>query len=102
MARSMSRREWPQGTMSGFGMLALSGLMAEESYAGLLCRKGVHFKPRAKRVVFCDMDGGVSHVDSFDPKAKLTDLSGKDVGRVDNVTAGGHRKWLKSPFTFKQ
>jgi hypothetical protein len=102
MELPMTRRQWLQGAMTGFGMLALSGLMAEESYAGLRGQKGTHFKPRAKRVVFLYMDGGVSHVDSFDPKAKLTELHGKDVGKVDNVTAGGHRRWLKSPFAFKQ
>jgi hypothetical protein len=48
------------------------------------------------------MDGGVSHVDSFDPKPKLTELNGKLVGKVDNITAGGVRKWLQCPWTFKQ
>src|SRR4051794_37110923 len=48
------------------------------------------------------MDGGVSHVDSFDPKPKLGELDGKDVGKVDNPTANVNRKWLKSPWTFQR
>ena len=47
------------------------------------------------------MDGGVSHVDSFDPKPKLAEVDGKDVGQVDNPTANVNRKWLKSPWTFR-
>jgi hypothetical protein len=63
-----------------------------------------HFKPRAKNVIFCFMDGGVSQVDSFDPKPKLADLDGKEIGtKVDNPTANmGNRKWLKSPWGFKR
>ncbi|GIT38083.1 MAG: hypothetical protein Ct9H300mP7_0040 [Verrucomicrobiota bacterium] len=38
---------------------------------------GSHFKPRAKHVILCYMSGGVSQVDSFDPKPKLRDLHGK-------------------------
>src|SRR5262249_29442665 len=38
----------------------------------------------------------------FDPKPKLAELDGKDVGKVDNPTAIGNRKWLKNPWTFKQ
>lgn len=88
---------------NGFGMLALSALMADKAYAGLSPAGAAlkpHFMPRAKRVVFCFMDGGISHVDAFDPKPKLAELDGKDVGKVDNPTAGGARKWLKSPWNF--
>jgi hypothetical protein len=46
------------------------------------------------------MDGGVSHVDSFDPKPKLAELDGKDAGKMDNPTANVNRKWLKSPWAF--
>jgi hypothetical protein len=83
-------------------MFALTGMLAEESRADQRPLLKPHFKPKVKRIVFCYMDGGVSHVDSFDPKPKLTELHGKEVGRVDNVTAGGLRRWLRTPFTFKQ
>ena len=42
-----------------------------------------HFAPKAKNVIFCFMDGGVSHVDSFDPKPKLDELDGKAVHRIE-------------------
>ena len=56
---------------NGFGYLALSALMADRASADPTTRRGPHFRPRAKNVIFCFMDGGVSHVDSFDPKPKL-------------------------------
>jgi hypothetical protein len=48
------------------------------------------------------MDGGVSHVDSFDPKPKLAELDDKPVEKPDGPTAGAGRKWLKSPWKFKR
>jgi hypothetical protein len=59
-----------------------------------------HFPAKAKNVVFLFMDGGVSHVDSFDPKPKLAELDGKEYLDSKNPTARGSRKWLKSPWTF--
>jgi predicted metallopeptidase len=63
---------------------------------------GPHFAPRAKRVVFCFMDGGVSHVDSFDPKPQLDALDGKPFTESKNPTANGNRQWLKSPWAFSR
>jgi hypothetical protein len=61
-----------------------------------------HFAPRARNVIFCFMDGGVSHVDSFDPKPKLDELDGKSFTESKNPTANGNRQWLKSPWKFRQ
>ena len=79
-----TRREMLRAAANGFGYLALSALMADRASADPATRRGPHFRPRAKNVIFCFMDGGVSHVDSFDPKPKLAELDGKDVGQVDN------------------
>ncbi len=38
---------------------------------------GAHFPARAKQVIFLFMHGGVSQVDSFDPKPKLAEMNGK-------------------------
>jgi hypothetical protein len=97
-----------KASANGFGLLAASALMADTAYADLLPAGAndssslPHFKPRAKNVIFCFMDGGVSHVDSFDPKPKLAELDEKDAGKIDNPTANKDRKWLKSPWTFQQ
>ncbi len=97
-----------EASANGFGLLALSALLSDRAYADAALSGAdtpglprPHFEPRARNVIFCFMDGGVSHVDSFDPKPKLAELDGKEVGKVDNPTAGSNRKWLKSPWKFK-
>ena len=60
--------------------LVLPGILAELSAAedsDPLAPKPPHFPARAKRVIFLFMTGGVSHVDSFDPKPKLVADHGK-------------------------
>lgn len=68
------RREMLRRCSLGFGTLALSALFAKPAFAspppGALVRPP-HFPPRAKHVIFAYMSGGVSHVDSFDPKPEL-------------------------------
>ena len=85
-------------------MLALSGLMGRSARAAAVSggsAAGPHFAPKVKNVIFCFMDGGVSHVDSFDPKPKLGVVDGQ-VAESKNPTANANRKWLKSPWEFKQ
>ncbi len=48
------------------------------------------------------MDGGVSHVDSFDPKPELDRRDGQAFLDSRNPTANGSRKWLKSPWKFRR
>lgn len=102
----LSRRELLTASANGFGLLALSGLLSQHASANPQPAQGAlprpHFAPRAKNVIFCFMDGGVSHVDSFDPKAKLGELDGKPFTESKNPTANGNRQWLKSPWGFKQ
>src|SRR5687768_3606866 len=101
-----TRREMLAASAQGFGLLALAGLLADDAAAspqsspGLLSRP--HFAPKAKNVIFCFMDGGVSHVDSFDPKPKLDELDGKAFTESKNPTANGNRQWLKCPWKFQQ
>src|SRR5215831_14014342 len=61
----------------------LSDLLAADdppaSGANPLAPKPPHFPARAKRVIFLHMSGGVSHVDTFDPKPKLFEDHGKAV-----------------------
>ena len=104
IAAPVSRRAMLTASANGFGMLALSGLFgrtargasSHETHA-----PGPHFAPKVKNVIFCFMDGGVSHVDSFDPKPKLGEVDGQ-AAESKNPTANANRKWLKSPWEFKQ
>jgi hypothetical protein len=61
-----------------------------------------HHRPRAKNVIFCFMDGGVSHVDSFDPKPALDRRDNRPFLDSRNPTAMGNRVWLKSPWAFRR
>ena len=72
----MTRRELLLRTGQGFGALALSDLLAAEA-VNPLAPKAPHESPRAERVIFLFMHGGVSHVDTFDPKPELQKRSGQ-------------------------
>jgi hypothetical protein len=94
----------------GFGWLALAGLSrqwaaAESLDSAFLPNAPLHFAPRAKRIIFLFMDGGVSHVDSFDPKPELTQRSGQPAEWNPDVLSqavSAGRKWLGSPWKFQQ
>src|SRR6478672_11973398 len=79
MRTRFTRRELLAKCACGFGSVALAGLLADEVSAAPdpLAPKPPHFPPKAKRVIFLFMHGGVSHVDSFDPKPKLAEMNGK-------------------------
>ena len=99
----LSRRAMLAASGNGFGALALAGLLAEEAKGAPDKQQLLkpHFAPRAKNVIFLFMDGGVSHVDSFDPKPELDKQDGKAFTESKNPTANGNRQWLKSPWKFE-
>lgn len=77
--RRLSRREMLRRCSLGFGSLALASLLSDRTY-GAGPRTIVpppHFRPRAKHVILCYMSGGVSHIDSFDPKPELARRHGQ-------------------------
>jgi hypothetical protein len=93
-----SRRELLQSASAGFGYLAFAGLTtqaAEAESGNPLSPKQPHFPALAKRVIFLCMQGGPSHVDTFDYKPQLTADAGKG-GR-----SGGSRL-MASPWEFRQ
>ena len=80
--RPMSRRQMLREASLGFGSIALTALLAEKSWGGSTgtIRDAVnlsHHRPKARNVIFLYMDGGVSHVDSFDPKPRLRRENGQ-------------------------
>lgn len=87
--------------------MALAGLMAESSRAaatdlpaGAALPK-LHYAPRAKHVIFCFMSGGVSHVDSFDPKPRLEKEHGKPMPvKVERTMFNNNGNIMASPFKF--
>ena len=97
----LTRREMLAQCSTGFGMLALQGLMANSAFAGTARRS--HFKPRAKHVILCYMSGGVSQVDSFDPKPKLRELHGKPMPvKIERTQFNNNGNVMASPFEFKR
>ena len=98
MCPDCSRRGLLKTMSCGFGYLAFSALAheawaAEQAYVSPLAAKLPHFPAKAKRVIFLFMQGGPSHVDTFDYKPKLASDDGKN-------GAGG--RLLPSPFKFKR
>ncbi len=69
-----SRRQFLMQSSSGMGGLALASLLSEEGLAGGGNRgalPGLHFAPRARRVIYLFQSGGPSQLDLFDPKPGL-------------------------------
>src|SRR5438132_1577557 len=80
----ISRRQALRQIACGFGSVAATALLAGEATpapatvpGNPLAPRPPHFPARAKRVIFLFMHGGVSHVDTFDPKPKLKELDGR-------------------------
>lgn len=96
MTRSISRRDLLRTSSCGFGLVALAGLCSSaRSEESPLAPKKPHFATKAKRVIFMFMQGGPSHVDTFDYRPKLAEDDGKAA-----PGKGKGRKLLKSPFKF--
>src|SRR5713226_6627641 len=91
----LSRREMLRSAALGFGSLALAGMMAEAGAVAHASDSSTDHRPRAKNVIFCFMDGGVAHVDSFDPKPELERRDNQLFTDSRNPTAAGNRRWLK-------
>ena len=73
-------REFLAKSGAGFGAVALAGLLADADKAAAknpLAAQQAHFVPRAKSVIFLFMEGGPSHIDTFDPKPLLNKLAGQ-------------------------
>jgi len=86
----LSRRAALQALGCGFGQLAFAGIAAtqkaramDDAPSGVLSPKTPHHQPRAKRIIFLFMQGGVSQVDSFDHKPLLQKEDGRMLDFAD-------------------
>ena len=78
---TLSRRSYLTQSALGFGSLALGGIAsAEEAHSKPDGRP--HFRPKAKRVIWLFMRGGVSQMESFDPKPDLNKYAGKSISET--------------------
>lgn len=102
-ARSASRRDFLYGLGAGLGSVAFSSLLAaEESSKGITQSPG-HFPAKAKNVIFLMMEGGPSHIDTFDPKPALAKLHLQEFtreGKQKSAMESGKRYYVQSPFRF--
>jgi hypothetical protein len=102
----MTRREMLRNSANGFGALALAALLGDRAFGagpGPLAARAPHFAPRAKNIIFLYMDGGVSQMDSFDPKPRLTRDHGKPFAAPMEATQfNNNGNTLGSPWAFRQ
>jgi len=104
VGHATTRREFLRRSSTGFGLLALAGLLADEANGAAGNPAPLpHHRPRARNVIFCFMDGGPSHVDTFDYKPQLAARQGQAIGqsavsRRSQSTAS--RVWMGSPWKF--
>jgi hypothetical protein len=106
-----TRRDFLSRAGAGFGALALAYLLQRDSSPASsspavspLGSKSPHFAAKAKSVIFLFMEGGPSHLDTFDPKPKLRELAGQRLpqsfgpiitamGEVDAPLLADRRQW---------
>lgn len=110
MSHFHTRRQALQQLACGFGSLALAGLVSQQqarAASNPLAPKAPMFQPRAKRIIFLFMQGGVSHVDSFDHKPKLEELDGQmmdfdDLRSLAKSGKSGQYRAFKAMWEFSQ
>jgi hypothetical protein len=105
MTPKLSRRDLLVRAGAGFGLLGLTsaleaaGLLGTTPASGGLAAARTHVRPRARRVIFLFMNGGPSHVDTFDPKPALKKHEGeKPSGEFQRHAKLGY---MASPFAFR-
>ena len=96
----LTRRDFLRRSGVGFGLLGLSHLLAEPG-AAASPGAGPHFAPKAKRVIHFFLNGGPSHVDTFDPKPALLKYAGKALPQ-SFLTERKTGAAFPSPFKFQR
>jgi Protein of unknown function (DUF1501) len=95
----VTRREALRQVGSGFGMMAFAGMLGRSvARAG----PGLDYPQKVKRIIFLFMNGGLSHVDSFDPKPMLDKFDGQPLPGGTVKTERRTGELMKSPFQFQK
>jgi len=110
LSQPLTRREALNRMGGGFGMMAFAGLVsnslvqagAAQTADGSIALPQLHHAPKAKRVIFLFMNGGLSQVDSFDPKPMLDKYHGQPLPGGSIATERKTGSLMRSPFTFKK
>jgi hypothetical protein len=104
-----TRRDFLYSLGASIGSLALTSLLAHElrgagpNSGSPLAAKPGHLPAKAKNCIFLMMEGGPSHIDTFDPKPKLAALHLQEFtreGKMKSAMESGKRYFVQSPFTF--
>ena len=102
---TLSRRDFFHRAGAGFGMLALQDMLARGATTNPLAPKAPHFPAKAKSVIWLFMNGGPSHVDTWDHKPELSKRDGKPLDGFDPKTGffpGSVGPLMGSPFKWAQ
>jgi hypothetical protein len=98
---------------TGFGAVALWALLGDKAFGNSLASasdpgaapwapRPPHFTPKVRNIIFLYMDGGVSQVDSFDPKPRLTQENGQPFKmKMEPTQFNNNGNTLGSPWQFK-
>ena len=105
-----TRREALRRIGNGFGMTAFASILGQSLVraGGVVAPDGtmgvakLDHPQRIKRVIFLFMNGGCSHIDSFDPKPMLDKYDGQPLPGGTVATERRTGELMKSPFTFKK
>lgn len=110
--KTISRRDLLCNSFGGIGGVALASLLAEDNLLGAdgcvesggAGAKKPHHKPRAKSIISLFMTGGVSHIDTFDPKPMLKKHHGKPLSGFGEIVVrqGYPGPLMASPYSFKK
>ena len=97
----LNRREMLGRMCAGFGLAAAAQMLGQDSFAGVMGKAGLHHPAKAKRVIFLFLNGGPSHIDTFDPKPELAKVEGKQPdGELYKKSKGSG--FLPSPLKFEK
>jgi hypothetical protein len=100
--QAFSRRDALRRMGSGFGMMAFAGMVSDSLKAEDGAPRKLDFAPKAKHIIFLFMNGGLSQVDSFDPKPALDKYHGQPMPGDHISTERKTGALMRSPFKFKK